>query len=108
MEAIEALAAFAQVRPLDRPSVVAKVGVALIGIAPGQWLAVAEPKRAAGFAAAIAEACAAVATATDHTSVKAVVRIAGARARDALAKGCPIDLDRARSSRATPPRRASR
>jgi methylglutamate dehydrogenase subunit D len=30
---------------------------------------------------------------TDHTSAKAVVRIAGARARDALAKGCPIDLD---------------
>jgi methylglutamate dehydrogenase subunit D len=93
VEAIEALAAFAQVRPLDRPSVVAKDGVALIGVAPGQWLAVAEPKSAVGFAAAIAEACAVVATVTDHTSAKAVVRIAGARARDALAKGCPIDLD---------------
>ena len=93
VEAIEALAAFAQVRPLDRPSVFAKDGVALIGVASGQWLAVAEPKRAVGFAAAIAEACAAAATVTDHTSAKAVVRIAGARARDALAKGCPIDLD---------------
>ena len=93
VEAIEALAAFAQVRPLDRPSVFAKDGVALIGVASGQWLAVAEPKRAVGFAAAIAEASAAAATVTDHTSAKAVVRIAGARARDALAKGCPIDFD---------------
>ena len=63
------------------------------GIAPGQWLAVAEYKRAAGFAAAIAETCAAAAMVTDHTSAKAMVRIAGAHARDALAKGCPIDLD---------------
>ena len=92
-EAAQALATFAQIRPPARPGVVAKDGVALVGVAPGQWLAVAEQHRAAGFVAAIARACAAVASVTDHTSAKTVVRLAGERAREVLAKGCPIDLD---------------
>ena len=91
-QAADAVAAFAHVRPLDRPSLVAKDGVVLIGCAPGQWLAVAEGSRAAGFVAKIAQALAPIASVTDHTSAKTVVRISGTRARDVLAKGCPIDL----------------
>jgi heterotetrameric sarcosine oxidase gamma subunit len=92
LEAQNALAAATRLRPVDGPSVVAKDGVVLIGCAPGQWLAVAEASRAAGFVAAITQACATAASVTDQTSARAVVRVTGARARDALAKGCPIDL----------------
>ncbi len=91
-ETADAVAAFAQVRPLDRPGFVAKDGVALIGCAPGQWLAVAEGNRAAGFVTNIAQMLAPIASVTDHTSAKTVVRISGKRARDVLAEGCPIDL----------------
>jgi len=72
-QAADAVAAFAHVRPLDRPSLVAKDGVVLIGCAPGQWLAVAEGSRAAGFVAKIAQALAPIASVTDHTSAKTVV-----------------------------------
>ncbi len=92
-EAAQALATFTHVCPLNRPGVVAKDGVTIIGVAPGQWLAVAEPHRAVGFLAAITNTCAAFASVTDQTSAKTVVCLAGRNARDVLAKGCPIDLD---------------
>ena len=88
----DALFALARIRPNDKPGVVGADGVLLIGCAPGQWLAVAEPSRADGFVAALKEACAGAATVTDQTSSKIVVRASGPRVRDALAKGCPIDL----------------
>jgi sarcosine oxidase subunit gamma len=91
-ETIEAVAALSQARPLDRPSCAAKNGVAFIGCAPGQWLAVAGGSHAAGFVANLTQALGPVASVTDHTSAKTVVRISGARAREVLAKGCPIDL----------------
>ncbi len=70
----------------------AKNGVAFIGCAPGQWLAVAGGSHAAGFVANLTQALGRVASVTDHTSAKTVVRISGARAREVLAKGRPIDL----------------
>lgn len=91
-QVIETLAAHTQAAPSDRPGQVTENGVTLIGCAPGQWLALAEASRAAGFVSELNQTLAAIASVTDHTSAKTVVRISGARARDALAKGCPIDL----------------
>jgi len=88
----DALFSLARVRPNDRPGAVGADGVLLIGCAPGQWLALAEGSRAGGFVSALGTACAGIATVTDQTSAKVIVRVSGPRVRDALAKGCPIDL----------------
>jgi len=88
----QVIAALTQVHPTDSPSRAAQGDITLIGCAPGQWLAVAEASRAAGFVAELTLALGALASVTDHTSAKTVVRISGPRARDALTKGCPVDL----------------
>jgi sarcosine oxidase subunit gamma len=69
-----------------------KDGFALIGTAPGQWLAVAEGTRALALLAKLAAALKGLATIVDQSDGKAVLRISGPRARDTLAKGCSLDL----------------
>jgi heterotetrameric sarcosine oxidase gamma subunit len=88
-----ALLGLAQISPPVGPKCVVQGEVCLVGIAPEQWLAVAEGSRAAGFVAALMEALGDAASVTDHTSARTVIRVAGKRARDTLAKGCAIDLD---------------
>jgi sarcosine oxidase subunit gamma len=56
---------------------------------PGQWL-VAAPDR--NTIAALAMKLAGSAALTDQTDGRVMLRISGARVRDVLAKGCPIDL----------------
>jgi sarcosine oxidase subunit gamma len=92
-EAADALAKLARVRPIDRPAVATQDGITLIGCGPSQWLVIAEPHRADGFLTALRRACEAVASVTDHSAGKEIVRITGVRARDVLAKGCTIDLN---------------
>jgi methylglutamate dehydrogenase subunit D len=87
---IEALAARTQAHPSDSPSQMTQKDVTLIGCAPGQWLALAKGSRVADFVAELTLALSGIASVTDHTSAKTVVRISSAR--DALAKGCPVDL----------------
>jgi methylglutamate dehydrogenase subunit D len=87
-----ALLGFAQISPPDGPKCLVQGEFCLVGIAPEQWLAVAEGPRAAGFVAALAEALGDSASVTDHSSARTVIRVAGKRARDTLAKGCAIDL----------------
>ena len=65
----------------------------LIGLAPGEWLALAEGARAAGLASALSAELAGLAGVVDLSSAKAIIRVSGPRARDVLAKGCPLDLD---------------
>jgi methylglutamate dehydrogenase subunit D len=65
----------------------------LIGIAPGQWLAVAEGKAALALLAKLAAGVKGLATIVDQSDGKAVLRVSGPRARDALAKGCSLDLN---------------
>lgn len=91
-EVDEALIRVAQIRPPDGPKCVVQGEVCLVGIAPEQWLAVAEGSHAAGFVAALTEALGDSASVTDHSSARTVIRVAGKRARDTLAKGCAIDL----------------
>jgi methylglutamate dehydrogenase subunit D len=67
-------------------------GFALIGTAPGQWLAVAERKQARALPAMLGVALKGLATVVDLSDGKAVLRISGPRARDTLAKGCSLDL----------------
>jgi methylglutamate dehydrogenase subunit D len=70
-----------------------KDDLALIGIAPGQWLAVAEGKAALALLAKLAAGVKGLATIVDQSDGKAVLRVSGPRARDALAKGCSLDLN---------------
>jgi len=71
---------------------VSKNGLFLIGAAPRQWLAVAEGKAALASLAKLAAAIKGLANVVDQSDGKAVLRVAGPRARDTLAKGCSLDL----------------
>jgi sarcosine oxidase subunit gamma len=88
-------AKMASVTGLDlpmEPRRVGKNGFALIGTAPGQWLAVAESKEARALPAMLAAALKGDATVVDLSDGKAVLRVSGPRAREVLAKGCSLDL----------------
>lgn len=71
----------------------ARGGHAALWLAPGEFLVVTEPGEESALAAALAGALdphpAAV---TDVSDARAVIELAGPRARDLLAKGCPLDL----------------
>jgi len=61
-----------------------------LGVGPGRWLAIGERP---GFVGALARELEGVAAVIDQSDGLAAIEIAGKRARDALAKGLPIDLD---------------
>jgi sarcosine oxidase subunit gamma len=67
--------------------------VAFIGTGPGQWLAVdhggADPQ---AFAAKLTKDLAGLASTSDQSDARAVIRVSGPAARRALAKGLPVDL----------------
>lgn len=71
--------------------VVAK-GLALIGTAPGQWLAIAEDADSMRMLDALAQQLIGHAAITEQSDSKVIIRISGARARAVLAKGCSLDL----------------
>jgi sarcosine oxidase subunit gamma len=66
--------------------------VAFMGMAPGQWFAVSETLANGALADDLTAKLAGLASITDQSDGRAVVRISGLRARDVLAKGLPIDL----------------
>jgi heterotetrameric sarcosine oxidase gamma subunit len=77
---------------LDLPSVpaVARSGThAAVWSGPGQWLLIANDRT--GFADALAP-LSDVAAVADQSSGRAALRLSGNRIRDALAKGCMLDL----------------
>ncbi len=77
---------------VDGPRVVMGGGLELVGSAPGQWLALAAGEGTDEVLAKLTDAVADVASLTDHSAAKMIVRIEGPSARNVLAKGCPIDL----------------
>jgi sarcosine oxidase subunit gamma len=94
-KASEVTTKMASVTGLDLPlgsGRISKNGFALIGTAPGQWLAVADSKEARALRAMLGVALKGLATVVDLSDGKAVLRISGPRARDTLAKGCSLDL----------------
>jgi sarcosine oxidase subunit gamma len=67
--------------------------VSFIGYGPGQWLAVSEGLANEALARDLSAKLAGLASISDQSGGRTVLRISGARARDVLAKGLPIDLD---------------
>ena len=67
--------------------------VSFIGYGPGQWLAVSETLANEALARDLAERLKGLASISDQSSGRTVIRVSGPRARDVLAKGLPIDLD---------------
>ena len=67
--------------------------VAFVWAGPGHWLATAEGEAGHRFEARLRATLAGLASISDQSDGRAVLHIAGPRARDTLAKGLPVDLD---------------
>lgn len=67
--------------------------VFFIGTGPGQWLAVSGTLQNEQLAEDLADRLKGLASISDQSSGRAVIRVSGPRARDVLAKGLAIDLD---------------
>ena len=68
-------------------------GVAVTGVAPGQWTVMAEASRANGFAADLQRRLQGIAAVAEQSDGRVVVEVSGPKAREMLAKGVPLDLD---------------
>lgn len=68
-------------------------GVAFAWAGPGQWLALAENTSGHVFTDALRREFAGLASVVDQSDGRVIVRVSGPQARQALAKGIPIDLD---------------
>ena len=67
--------------------------VRFIGYGPGQWLAVSEALSNEALAGDLAAKLQGLASVSDQSGGRTVLRVSGNRARDVLAKGLPLDLD---------------
>jgi methylglutamate dehydrogenase subunit D len=74
------------------PRVARNAGVSFAGIGVGQWMTVAEPPKAADFVRSLRERLVGLASVTDQSDGRVVLRLSGERVREALAKGVPVDL----------------
>ncbi len=74
------------------PRRVAKNGIAAIGMGPHEWLVTGEGEKGRASFARIRKALPGLASFVDQSHAKAVLHLAGPRARDVLAKGCGLDL----------------
>ncbi len=66
--------------------------VSFVGYGPGQWLAVSETLRNDTLAKQLGKSLKGLASVSDQSGGRTVLRLSGARARDVLAKGLPMDL----------------
>ena len=67
--------------------------VSFIGYGPGQWLVVSETLSHEALAEDLAARLEGLASISDQSGGRAVLRVSGPHARDVLAKGLAIDLD---------------
>jgi heterotetrameric sarcosine oxidase gamma subunit len=67
--------------------------VSFVGYGPGQWLAVSAKLANEALARDLAQQLKGLASISDQSGGRTVIRVSGPRARDVLAKGLPIDLD---------------
>jgi sarcosine oxidase subunit gamma len=74
---------------LSKPKATSRGDLTLVWSGPSQWLAVSTQ---AGLSRRLAEELRGLAAITDQSDARAVLVLEGARVRDALAKGCPVDL----------------
>jgi methylglutamate dehydrogenase subunit D len=75
--------------PPRRPAVVVGSGCALVWAGPNQWLAASRER---SLPARLAEGLRESAAVSDQSDARALLHLSGPNLRDALAKGCPIDL----------------
>jgi sarcosine oxidase subunit gamma len=75
--------------PPRTPAVATGSGCTLVWTGPDQWLALADDR---AFPARLVGALGDSAAVSDQSDARAILRLRGPRLRDALAKGCPIDL----------------
>jgi sarcosine oxidase subunit gamma len=88
-EAITCLEKHLGLTPPAGPAAALGAGTALVWSGPGQWLLVAERTVPTdGLAAALGSSAAVI----DQGHSRAILRISGPKAREALAKGCMLDL----------------
>lgn len=66
--------------------------VSFVGYGPGQWLAVSETLANEALARDLGERLSGLASISDQSGGRTVLRLRGPRARAVLAKGLPIDL----------------
>lgn len=66
--------------------------VSFVGYGPGQWLAVSETLAGETLARDLSERLRGLASISDQSGGRAVLRLSGPHARSVLAKGLPIDL----------------
>ena len=66
--------------------------IAFVWAGPGHWLALAAHEQGHRFETTLREGLAGLASVSDQSDGRAVIRIAGPKARDALVKGIPLDL----------------
>jgi sarcosine oxidase subunit gamma len=66
--------------------------VSFVGYGPGQWLAVSETFAGDALARDLKQRLKGLASVSDQSGGRTVLRLSGPRARDVLAKGLPIDL----------------
>jgi heterotetrameric sarcosine oxidase gamma subunit len=89
---IEQMQGLTGLRPPPGPRRVSSGALALLGLGPSRWLAIA-PSDAAAAIEALERAVSGSGSFIDQTDGLAVLRIGGPRARETFAKGLPIDLD---------------
>ena len=66
--------------------------MSFVGYGPGQWLAVSEKLANEALARDLGQHLKGLASISDQSGGRTVIRVSGARARELLAKGLPIDL----------------
>ena len=77
----------------ETPRRVAGKGIEFLWAGPGQWLALSREAIPAGeFETRLAAVFAGLASVAEQSDGRTVLRLAGPKARDVLAKGLPIDL----------------
>jgi len=79
--------------PTEPNGTAASAGVTAFWLGPDEWLIAAAPERTDGLVDGLTEALAGRHHAVvDLSSARATIAVAGARAREVLAKACPLDL----------------
>jgi methylglutamate dehydrogenase subunit D len=66
--------------------------IAFVWAGPGQWLAMGAGADGAAFEQRLRDALGHLASVSDQSDGRTIIRVGGDKARDALAKGVPIDL----------------
>lgn len=66
--------------------------VAFVWAGPGQWLAAAPERSGHAFEKDLRDKLSGLASVTDQSDARTIIRLSGPRARDVLAKGVPIDF----------------